>query len=383
LFQLRILVAFAVAGALACDRSAIGEGRSDGYKGLTFTYDSMSLAVHGLTRADMKGLRNQNLSQDDWRRLLRVSVEGKDSTPIAGRYRTRDSIVVFEPMYPFDAGRSYTFRFDASAPPLQRTGGTSATFTLSPAVNATPLSRIARILPSAAEWPENQLRFYVEFSAPMARVSGLHRAKLLDDRGVEVTHAFLPIEADFWNHDATRYTFFFDPGRVKRGILPNEEMGAPLVKGRRYTLVIDSLWKDASGRYIAAAYSHSFRATDAIHDRISIDTWSVRAPAKGTRNPLVVRFPGRLDHGLLLRALGVELTSGAAIPGEGVVGDGEVEWQFTPQSEWAAREYQIVVLSILEDAAGNRIDRPFEVDRFSQVDSVAAPERYTIKFVVR
>ncbi len=30
---------------------------------------------------------------------------------------------------------------------------------------------------------------------------------------------------DLWNEDRTRFTVLYDPGRVKRGILPNEEMG--------------------------------------------------------------------------------------------------------------------------------------------------------------
>ena len=62
------------------------------------------------------------------------------------------------------------------------------------------------------------------------------------------TDAFLPLESDFWNADHTRYTVFFDPGRVKRGILPNRDMGRALVAGRQYTLEVNADWPDAQGR---------------------------------------------------------------------------------------------------------------------------------------
>ena len=67
--------------------------------------------------------------------------------------------------------------------------------------------------------------------SPMSRQAGVDFVRLLDDNGREVRNAFLPLEADFWNPAHTRYTLFLDPGRVKRGILPNEQMGRALRSG--------------------------------------------------------------------------------------------------------------------------------------------------------
>jgi hypothetical protein len=47
--------------------------------------------------------------------------------------------------------------------------------------------------------------------------------------------------------DMTRLTLFIDPGRIKRGVAPLEEIGPALHAGKRYTLEIDSGWHDASG----------------------------------------------------------------------------------------------------------------------------------------
>jgi hypothetical protein len=217
----------------------------------------------------------------------------------------------------------------------------------------------------------------------MSRKSGLPHVKLLGGDGREATQAFLPLDADFWNHDATRYTLFLDPGRVKQGILPNEQLGPPLVEGGEYTIVVDSLWQDAHGRPLVASHKVQFRAAAPRHQMVEIAKWRVRAPAVGSREPLVVQFPYALDHGLLLRSLGVETARGAAVSGEGLVQRGEQEWRYLPREPWRAGEYRLVILSIVEDGAGNRIDRPFEVDMFARVDSLAAPERYQLGFVVK
>ena len=64
-----------------------------------------------------------------------------------------------------------------------------------------------------------------------------------------------------------------------------------------------------------------------------------------------------------------------------IASDGR-EWRFTPTDPWRAGNYQLLVLSIIEDAAGNRIDRPFEVDVFERVDKTPAPERHMMPFTI-
>ena len=76
----------------------------------------------------------------------------------------------------------------------------------------------------------------------------------LDDNGAEVMDPFLPLDAEFWNDDRTRYTVFFDPGRQKRGIAPIAEMGRSLTKGKSYTLVVDAAWRDGNGLPLKQAF---------------------------------------------------------------------------------------------------------------------------------
>jgi hypothetical protein len=82
---------------------------------------------------------------------------------------------------------------------------------------------VSQVFPTADELPENQLRLYVHFSAPMGSKGGLDFIHLLDENGAEVEDPFLPLDAEFFNDDRTRYTVFFDPGRQKRGIAPIAE----------------------------------------------------------------------------------------------------------------------------------------------------------------
>ena len=39
----------------------------------------------------------------------------------------------------------------------------------------------------------------------------------------------------------------------------------------------------------------------------------------------------------------------------------ETQWVFSPHEPWSSGEHRVTALSSLEDAAGNRVGRPFEV----------------------
>ena len=200
-------------------------------------------------------------------------------------------------MFPFDEGRQYDVVLDAGRLPAVADTVPWRTQKLTavvgrPAVARDPTTVVTRLYPSGATVPANQLRMYLHFSAPMDWRSGYDHVTLLDDRGQEVSDAFLPLDADFWNDDRTRYTVFFDPGRVKRGILPNRQMGRALEAGKRYTLVVKRDWRDGHGLPLKEEFRHEFQATPAIERPLDMAAWKVTRPAAGTREPVVVTFPG-------------------------------------------------------------------------------------------
>ena len=209
-----------------------------------------------------------------------------------GTYAIAVGTLRFTPLFPFDPGQRYDVVLDPlrlpttnGVPPAPwRVRPLEASITV-PAPEGHPTTRVAGVFPSADEVPENQLRLYISFSAPMGLASGSGHVRLLDQTGRPVNDPFLPLDVDLWNEDRTRYTVLFDPGRVKRGILPNEEMGRALIVGQKYTILVDETWRDefagrvhalgtsrhgdvrANRRDLAVADEHGAVLDDAACDR--------------------------------------------------------------------------------------------------------------------
>jgi hypothetical protein len=176
---------------------------------------------------------------------------------------------------------------------------------------------------------------------------------------------------------------FFDPGRQKRGIAPIADMGRSLTAGKSYTLVIDAEWRDGDGLPLTQPYRRSFRVGPPDERPLDPRSWTIAAPAAGTSAPLTVTFPEPLDHGLLLRALGVLTPRGKPLEGVVVVGANERTWAFTPAEPWQAGPHNLVAFAMLEDLAGNRIGRAFEVDQFDRTDESSEPEKTLIPFSIK
>ena len=332
-----------------------------------------TIDVAGLAAGDLAHLERTALSRDAWQAVLRVRVAQAgpapaELPPVLGDYSVHAGALRFTPRFPFDAGQRYEVVFDPSSLPSAR--GRSAptppralrTMVEVPAPDREPSTRVVAVYPTGPEVPENHLRLYVVFSAPMGLAAGSAHVRLLDEHGQPVADPFLPLDVDLWNADRTRFTVLYDPGRVKRGIRPNAELGRPLAADRRYTLVIDAAWRDAAGQPLVAPFSQEYRVGPPRERALDPADWRLDLPARGTRDPLAVRFPAPLDYGLLQRALRVATGDGRPLVGEIRVEQGETRWTFTPRAPWRPGEYRLVAAATLEDAAGNRIGRAFEVD---------------------
>jgi hypothetical protein len=340
--------------------------------------------VSGLSSAELSALRRTDLAAETWDRVLRVTVASAPpgSPAVAGHVTTTASSVEFRPLFPFDPGREYLVRFDPAALPTPRAGPAIEKTAALPAVARTPSTTVVRMLPGADVLPANLLRVYLEFSAPMSRENGRDHIHLIDDRGRAVPDVFLSLDVEFWSPDYQRYTVFFDPGRVKRGILPNEKFGRALEEGKRFTLTVDAAWRDASGQPLQAPFSRSFRVGPPDLAPIRLEEWRLQAPSAGSRSPLVVAFPKPLDAGLLERAIGVAHRAGEPVAGRVVIVPLEKSWTFTPRDAWRAGDYELIVLSILEDPCGNRVGRPFDIDTFEHIDRSPEPERRSVPFKI-
>jgi hypothetical protein len=332
--------------------------------------DPPAVVVRNISAEHLAAMRT-DMTREQWNDILRVSV-GEGQPAMLGDYALSGNTLRFTPMFPLDPGRQYHVVF---AP-----AHLTATVAL-PASTAEPSTTVSQVYPSVEVVPENQLRLYIHFSAPMGLRGGLDHVRLVDAHGETVVDPFLPLDTEFWNADHTRYTVFFDPGRQKRGITPNQQMGRSLEPGKRYALVVDREWRDANGLPLKDSFRREFTVGPADERPLDVNAWRWTMPTTRSREALVVTFPEALDHGLLLRALGV-WKGGRPLDGDIAVEERETRWRFTPREPWQAGAYQLVALGILEDLAGNRIGRAFEVDRFDRVDRPTESERTTIPFII-
>jgi hypothetical protein len=217
----------------------------------------------------------------------------------------------------------------------------------------------------------------------MSRGEAWERIRLLDSKGVPVDLPFLEIDQELWDPEMKRLTVLFDPGRIKRGVLPREELGPVLIEGDEYALLIDREWQDGRGAPLLREFRKTFRVGAA--DRVPPDPgqWKINAPLPGTRGPLIANFPEPMEWALLQRLLQVVGPAGR-IEGRVEIGVSEMEWRLIPARAWEPGEHALVVMTTLEDLAGNRIGRAFDLDldRFDQVTRQVSPPTISIAFLV-
>ena len=301
---------------------------------------------------------------------------GEELPAVAGSYVFEDGVLRFRPRFPLDPGLAYSARLYYSPGRVKE-----ARFEI-PGEDLVRGTSVTAVYPSADVLPENLLKFYIHFSSPMSVGQAYDNTRLLNSKGETVRYPFLELDEELWDPSGRRLTIFIDPGRIKQGVLPNEVVGPVFKVGERYTLEISDGWKDAAGARLVALFRKSFKVSAA--DRQSPDpaAWKLAAPAGGSREPLSLTFAAPLDHALLHRMLWVENEAGKRVEGEVRVEAGERRWSLLPDTRWSPGRYRLMIQSILEDLAGNGIDKPFEVDVFEQVrervDSKTLSREFTI-----
>lgn len=227
---------------------------------------------------------------------------------------------------------------------------------------AQPSTRVEAVYPSARVLPENLLKFYLQFSAPMSQGQAYSHVKVLDAHGVEVELALVELEHELWDPEGRRLTLLFDPGRIKSGLKPRREVGPALDRGFDFALVVDPAWLDARGSPLATGHRKNFRVGEPDHASPDPEQWQWSLPRRGSRDPLRLDFGEPLDHALLNRLLWIVDGQGHRLEGVLEISEHETRWSFRPEQPWQGDSYELRVDHWLEDVAGNRLTRPFEVD---------------------
>lgn len=343
------------------------------------------IEVSGFGAEQFKELSDAKFSREQWSQLLRISVHGNasDDTPsMLGSYKLENERLIFEPRFPFVPGLKYSARFGPAHLPGRETSSAeivSTAFAL-PEPPATPPAFVEHVYPSRDVLPENQLKFYIHFSAPMRRGEAYDHVHLMESSGKEVDYPFLKLGEELWDYSGTRFTLFIDPGRIKRGLKPREDNGPSLEMGKSYTLVIDADWPDARDRKLKQHYRKDFKVIEPDEAQPDPKKWKIAAPAPGSSEPLVITFSESLDHAMLRRVLLVLDPEGKEIDGKITIENNETHWEFQPDSPWSTGKHSLQIETTLEDLAGNSIGRPFEVDVIRPIESNVITKFVSIPF---
>ncbi len=267
-------------------------------------------------------------------------------TPVAGRYTYDNDVLSFTPAFGFSAGEDYVVRI------ARPQGAELIPFSLAPDVANVPAA-VTEIYPSDEVIPENTLRFYIHFAVPMRPGVAFDYVKLRDASGNVDEAAFMRFKQELWNEDRTRLTVLIDPGRIKRNVATNLELGPALLAGREYTLSVDAGWPSADGESVLPAVAKRFTVTAPLRELPDVGQWRVAAPCGGTLEPLHIEFDRPFDRHLLIQDIRVTTEDGRDVAGTISVGEGERSWRFSPNAPWPNDDIHIDVSPTLEDVAAN------------------------------
>jgi hypothetical protein len=335
----------------------------------TVVFDGQTFKITGWSDAG-------RYSAEQFSAFFSVSVDAPDVQPMGGEYQVEAGQLTFIPRYPLSAGMRYRAEVRLPSKPA------FVKIFETPKADQTPTATVEHIYPSANLLPENQLKIYIHFSEPMSRGEAYEHVYLIDSRGQRVDRPFLELGEELWDPQGKRLTVFFDPGRIKSGLVPHNELGMPVQAGHSYTLVVDRNFHDATRKLLKNQFTKSFTVGPADRQPLDLTAWHLTSPRSSTADSVTIDFPEPLDHALLESQLEIADAEGTIVKGIIEIDRDETRWKFTPHTLWKAGAHTVRIGTIIEDLAGNMINRPFEVDVFERVGQTLTRETRLLPFTI-
>lgn len=300
-----------------------------------------------------------------------IRIEGSRENML-GDYSYDNQGVIFTPLLRLTPGNTYEVLIEGKiisklTVPLKKTEQTVELYA---------------IYPSADTLPENLLKFYLLFSKPMRRGVSEKYIRLLNENGDTLQNIFLNLNSELWDEKGKQLTIWLDPGRIKRGLKPNERDGNPLKKGNSYTLSISEEWPDLQGSKLVKTYLKNFIASGKDIQSPDPSIWKMDIPKANSRQALSINFIEPLDQALLHNSVTVTDRDGVALKGRILVQESESSLLFYPDLPWSSSTYYLKIDSRLEDLAGNNLNRLFDRDLLKD-KSAGKNDFYTEQFVVK
>lgn len=320
--------------------------------------------------------------------LVKIWMDGFDQEKlpaVSGELAWVDGSLRYKPDFPFSSGARYNAVFST-----QHFSDAPNIWFASPAKKPTPPVEIEAVYPTAGELPENVLKFYVQFSAPMEkgdiyRHISVQRFEKTEKRNVEATEIelpFLEVAQELWSPDSCRLTLLVDPGRIKRGLRPREEAGPVFENGFEYQIIVSGKWLDSDGKPLNGGrdYSKLIRVIETDDVCPDPNKWGLELPKSGSSTSLNVNFDESLDSGLAQRMIRIFDSNNIEVAVKVELGAGQTLVSFKPAKRWMPGKYQLRIDNRLEDLCGNSVARPFDVDVFENSERADADGETVLMF---
>lgn len=302
---------------------------------------------------------------------LRVFVGEESQTSVIGVIVSQNGQHSFSPVIPFTPGQTYTLRKNNTE--------VLASFTI-PELEGSEEVALLAIYPQLDTVPENLLKMYFEFEAPMQEVgNALDFIRVTNETdGIEIA-PFLRLESELWNQDRTLLTLWLDPGRIKTDLIPNREKGLPLRAGKTYTVAIDSSWKSSRGARLKKGYTQRYYVNERDDQKPKLDQWRIKQNTDALQS-LEIDFGEPMDAFLALETIRFYDKNKQRIDGRMNLLSNQSRLHFAPDSLWTGTEIEIRVASRLEDLAGNNLSRPFDRPVLEGESAADSPKVLSMKY---
>jgi len=297
-----------------------------------------------------------------------------NTTPILGKTIDSKKQLSFIPIVPLGWNQDYTLIC----------GRDIQYFTLQ-IPDAYEFLSIKNIYPSSSSVPSNILKWYIKFSKAVNTSYIYKHIRFINASGDTISNAILPLENTLVSEDKTLITIWIEPGRQKRGLIPNSKQGAVFNPNKTYKLIISNQLKDSEGVPMSADYIHSFKVEYPDRIKPNITNWNIQRPEINSLSSLLIHTNESLDYGSILNNIYIINAQNQKTEGDWRLIQQEKTLSFIPIKPWTQGSYKVLFHAEIEDLAGNNLHKLFDKDirkNNLQNTNTSHPE-YQLDFVIQ
>lgn len=312
-------------------------------------------------------LKSSQLNFEEWASFFSVRTNS-DARPMLGSYRIHGEQIVFSPRFHPDPKIEYVITF--SYPALKEVVGASIdrNDTIQAfkrfALDSKP-TQLLQFSPDSDTLPQNLLRAYLHFSAPMGFQNPYDFIALINEAGDTIETPFVELPEGLWNEFRTRMTLLFHPGRIKQGVEPNRSMGTPMRSSEKFRLVVSKKWKDAAGNPLDQDFKKQFITSAPVREKMQKNDFQLQT-SRETQLSVLVDVVRLLDQEMAQKHIRIEDDNGNRLTSNISFVTGR---RFIVRSNEfeSAKKYRLYINPRLEDVCGNTFLNAFDYSEGSRI----------------